>query len=150
MSKEQEIHTLLNQMYTVELVLRSFRGQPKTYCGVTLYDNESHTLEAIAENPGISQAQLSQRMCRTKGATSVMVDKLMEKGLILRQRESEDRRRCVLTLTALGRQVNQAHVAFDSAHAAKVSAALELDEEDFRRANQVIAQLIDFHREYSK
>ena len=99
MTAEKEIAHLINQLYTVETLMKVFHRDPHSYCGVTLYDCEAHTLEKIAENEGLSQAQLTRMTFRTKGATSVMVDKLIQKGLVYRDRPEKDRRQCLLRLT---------------------------------------------------
>ena len=75
-----------------------------------LTPTEAHTLKMIALNEGISQTELSEQMYRTAGATSVMVDKLVEKGLVHRQRVDGDQRRYLLTLTDRGRLVHASHI----------------------------------------
>ncbi len=67
--------------------------EPKYYgTEELLYTNEVHTLKIIAQNEGITQKQLTDKMFRTKGATSVMIKKLEKKGLIIRQEDKMDAR----------------------------------------------------------
>ena len=82
MSKPDCFTALLDQFYNMERIIAAIEKQPKTYEGVSLHANETHTLKLIAQFEGISQADLSERMYRTKGATSVAVDKLVKKGQI--------------------------------------------------------------------
>lgn len=148
MSVENEINQLINQIYTVELVLKTFHARPRKYEGVLLYDSEAHTLEVIAGNEGISQTQLGELTFRTKGATSIMVDKLIEKGLICQQRIKSNRRCCALTLTDLGHAVNQAHMAYDAAHAKMVAESVKIDEASLHSANQILTCIIDFYTNF--
>lgn len=145
MSVENEISQLINQIYTVELVLKTFHARARKYEDVLLYDSEAHTLEVIAGHEGISQTQLGELTFRTKGATSIMVDKLIEKGLVCQQRMENNRRCCTLTLTDLGRAVNQAHMAYDAAHAKMVAESVEIDAASLHTANQILSRLIDFY-----
>ena len=147
MSTVEEISKMIEQLYTIDRIITAMQKKPHTYEGVRLYANEAHTLKAIAEEEGISQAALSDRMIRTKGATSVMVDKLVEKGLVLRERERGNQRRYLLTLTDKGRRVNAAHLAFDMAHADDLALALELSEAELSTVNRTLQKTIRFYSE---
>lgn len=150
MSAANEINRLIDQVYTIELLLKSFHAKPRSYDGLTIYDSETHTLKIIAENEGISQTQLSERTFRTKGATSLMVDKLIEKGLIRRQRTPDDQRRYFLALTDKGRAVHLSHLAYDKAHAEMVAAASGIGQEDLKLTNGVLERLITFYEKYQQ
>ena len=117
MSSINEIAKLVESLYAVDRILTAIQKKPNEYAGISLYASEAHTLKLIAQNEGISQMELSEQMYRTKGATSVMVDKLVEKGLVNRNREEGNQRRYLLTLTELGRVVSQAHMDYDDEHA---------------------------------
>ena len=142
MSKEEQISVLIEQMYNLDRILAALEKRPRSYLGVSLYSNESHTLKQIAQNEGISQAELSERMYRTKGATSIAVDKLVEKGLIRREREEGNQRRYLLTLTDLGREVNKAHLRYDEEHALWASEHLGASEEELETTSRVLDQVI--------
>lgn len=150
MSVSNEIYHLINQLYTVELIMKALRVRPRNYLGEELYDNESHTLEMIVENEGISQAGLTEKMFRTKGSTSVMVDKLIEKGLVSREKSESDRRYCVLVPTEKGREVNQAHINRDMEHASIVAESIDLCEEELKETNKSLEKLIEFYTEFQK
>ncbi|XCP85552.1 MarR family transcriptional regulator [Roseburia hominis] len=150
MSVSTEIYHLINQLYTVELIMKALRVRPRDYLGEELYDNESHTLEMIVENEGISQAGLTEKMFRTKGSTSVMVDKLIEKGLVFREKLDSDRRYCVLIPTEKGRKVNQAHIKRDMEHASIVAESIDLCEEEVKQTNESLEKLIGFYTEFQR
>ena len=72
---------LIDQFYTIEKVVNDLEKAPRSYgTNQKFYSNETHTLKKIAEHEGISQKELSVKMYRTKGATSVMIEKLLKKG----------------------------------------------------------------------
>lgn len=150
MSVSNEIYHLINQLYTIELIMKALRVRPRNYLGEELYDNESHTLEMIVENEGISQAGITEKMFRTKGSTSVMVDKLIEKGLVSREKSESDRRYSVLVPTEKGREVNQAHINRDMEHASIVAESIDLCEEELKETNKSLEKLIEFYTEFQK
>lgn len=150
MSVANEINHLINQIYTAELILKGFHVRPRAYGDTVLYDSETHTLEVIADNEGITQTQLGELTFRTKGATSIMVDKLIQKGLVYQQRDENNRRRCQLFLTELGRTVNKAHKAYDAAHSERIAALSGIDEEDLHEVNETLSHLIDVYMQFFK
>ncbi|MCI8969926.1 MAG: MarR family transcriptional regulator [Oscillibacter sp.] len=142
---------LLDQFYNMERIITAIEKQPKTYEGVSLHANESHTLKLIAQSEGISQADLSERMYRTKGATSIAVDKLVKKGLIRREREEGNQRRYLLTLTGLGWRVHEAHLRYDAANAEWAAGLLDLTEQDLETTIRTLDRVITLYsRRYLK
>jgi DNA-binding MarR family transcriptional regulator len=59
-------------------------------------------LTLIAENPGISQTALSQASGRDKSSMTPVLDDLVRRGLVRRQRTHDDRRAYRLSLTPSG------------------------------------------------
>lgn len=145
MSIPEYVSSLIEQMYSLDRILSAMEKQPKSYFGVQLYSNESHTLKLIAQNEGICQADLSERMYRTKGATSIAVDKLVNKGLIHREREKGNQRRYLLTLTDLGRQVNEAHLRYDDEHTRWAAKRLGLPEDELKTTVHVLDRIIELY-----
>lgn len=145
MSSVNQIATIIDDLYAVDRIITALQKKPNEYAGTSLYANEAHTLKLIAQNEGISQAALSEKMYRTSGATSVMVDKLVKKGLVNRRREVGNQRRYLLTLTERGRVVSQAHVAYDYRHARCVSEGLGLSEEELSITEKSLSRIIDFY-----
>ena len=60
------------------------------------------TLTLIGANPGISQTTLSQAAGRDKSSMTPVVDDLVRRGLVARQRTHDDRRAYRLRLTPAG------------------------------------------------
>ena len=144
----EEISKMIEQLYTMDRIISAMQKKPHDYGGELLYANEAHTLKAIAQNEGISQTELSDLMFRTKGATSIVVDKLVEKGLVNRRRVDQDQRRYLLSLTELGRQVHDRHLARDEAHAQWVAEQLGLEEDALRTTNDALSRFIQFYSDH--
>ncbi len=60
------------------------------------------TLMLIGRNPGISQTALSQANGRDKSTLTPVLNDLVKRGLVKRERTPDDRRTYQLTLTAAG------------------------------------------------
>jgi DNA-binding MarR family transcriptional regulator len=63
------------------------------------------TLTLIARNPGISQTELSQANGRDKSSLTPVVEDLVRRGLVERNRVDSDRRAYRLNLTPAGHKV---------------------------------------------
>lgn len=135
----------IEKLYTIDRIITAMQKRPHCYAGEPMHSNEAHTLKTIAENEGISQAELSEQTLRTKGATSVMVDKLVQRGLVHRERESGNQRRYLLTLTERGWAVHQAHMAYDEAHARHAAQALGMSEAELVDLDNKLQRIIDFY-----
>lgn len=145
MSSVDEISKLIDDLYAIDRILTAMQKTPNEYEGAILHANEAHTLKLIGLNEGTSQAELSEQMYRTNGATSVMVDKLVKKGLVNRQREDGNQRRYLLTLTEYGRKVNKAHMAYDLQHAHWAAEQLGLSEEELQVTNHALEKIIEVY-----
>ncbi len=53
---------------------------------------------------GLTMSEVSRRMMVSNGATTSLVDRLVEDGLVLREAHPEDRRTTILHLTSQGRE----------------------------------------------
>lgn len=148
MKNTDELIRLVENFYEVERVVGALDKVPRSYdTEYLLYTNEVHTLKMIAQNEGINQKTLSERMLRTKGATSVMVDKLMQKGLVVRKPSEEDARIMNLFLTPEGRKVNKAHICYDEKKIGIWRESLNITDSQVRTANEVIGEFVRFCRE---
>jgi len=81
----------------------------------------------------------------SKQAAGQLVDALVLRGYLERQADPEDRRKLTVTLTERGRAAADVQIAAREAVDAKLMAIV--GEEDFLRAKQVLAALIDIGRE---
>jgi len=60
-------------------------------------------LRVLAEHPGLSINDLAERTMTHQSSVSVVVSRLLMRGLVARQSSPDDRRRQLVTLTARGR-----------------------------------------------
>lgn len=75
------------------------------------------------------------------------VDKLVKKGLSLREREEGSQRRYLLTLTDLGRQVT-AHLCCDDDHTVWAARYLDLTEEELEVTIKTVDRIIALHSQH--
>ena len=144
MASPEELVKFVGHIYEMERFLRESMRRARYHDGVELFEGEIRTLQEISQREGISQAELSQRMVRTKGATSTVVDKLEGKGLVRRVRSDT---RCLLYLTDLGRQVQRAREIREQREANRVVEELPVELEDLAVANEVIEALLSYCRD---
>lgn len=77
--------------------------------GTDLYVKEIHTIEAIGKQPRVTVTQLARQAAVTKGAVSQIVNKLVDKGFVVKQRAETDNREIGLLLTDLGQVAFREH-----------------------------------------
>lgn len=94
-------------------LMEAYDGMPHKYGDSMLYQVESHTIEMIGMNPGITGAELAVRMKKTPSASSQIIRKLKKKALVFQERNSENNREYNLYLTDHGWEIYRAHAAVD-------------------------------------
>lgn len=70
-----------------------------------LTQKQTSVLWLIEANPGVSQIALANELGMDRASMMAIVDRLEERGLILRKRSAEDGRRQELNATAKGKKV---------------------------------------------
>ena len=80
--------------------------------GVSLYRSEIHTIKSIGDNPGINMTTLAEKMGVTKGAVSQTINKLVNKGLVVKASADDNAREILPQLTELGWKGYQDHERF--------------------------------------
>ena len=99
----------LQQFYRLMNLYQAAQKQPRKYReNLTLYAAQSHLMEVIGAQPGISGKEAAEQLAISKGAVSQTVKKLAEKGLILRM-PSVDGRESRLVLSPEGEKVYASH-----------------------------------------
>ena len=147
MSSTEAMFRTIEKLYAINHVLNAMQKKPHTYCGETIYANEGRTLKMIGQNHGISQAELSKKMYRTSGASSLIVGNLVERGLVKREREKGNSRRYVLSLTEKGQAINEAHAAYDEECARRANEVMGLSEEQLNELSETLGTFIDYASE---
>ncbi len=62
------------------------------------------TMQVIDEEPGIAVGAVAKSLNLTQATTTAVVKSLEERGLVRRKRDTQDRRRVLVSLTAAGRR----------------------------------------------
>lgn len=146
MNNTKLIARLVDNFYEVERMIENIEKEARNYnTSYTLYSNEVHTLKVIAEHEGLSQTELTAMMMRTKGATSVVLDKLVKKGLIIKK-PGEDQRFSQLYLTEKGWKVHNAHLKYDTEYIQPWFNQLDLTGEELEKTSEVLEKIIDYYK----
>ncbi|MCU1280043.1 MAG: hypothetical protein JWM53_3589 [bacterium] len=113
----------------------------QAYAAVELGGTQAKFLRQIGRGSRISQAELARATQTDPTLTGRVLQPLIERGLVRRQRSDEDRREYVLELTAAGRRARARVEKLRAQIAARVVDALdERDVEDFDRiAKKILA-----------
>lgn len=85
----------------------SFQAFAKLTGGIAVRPGRFATLLLIGRNPGISQTALSRANGRDKSSLTPVLNDLVRRGLVKRQRTPGDRRTYRLTLTQAGSKILQ-------------------------------------------
>ncbi len=145
MSHSNNPSNFIAMLYSVGHLLHRAELNPKYYgSDIQLYPNEAYTLRIISENQGISQKEVTQMMHRTKGATSVVIKALIQKGLVVTRNESPDMRISSLYPTQKGSQVALTHLDYDRRYIEKFLASEDIPPEDLLRVQQTLQTFITY------
>lgn len=148
MSDIEEAIRLIDNLYSVEKIVSAMEKEPKYYgTEEILYSNEVHTLKMIAQYEGMTQKELTDKMLRTKGATSVMIKKLEKKGLIIRREDERDARVFRLYLTEKGERVHRCHLKYDEEIVALWMRELNFSREEIADTNNFLEKFINYVEE---
>lgn len=72
-----------------------------------------HTLDAIERNPGLTSAELCEKMRRSKSFVSQILNKMENKGYLIRVEDELDAKKKHLFVTQAGKELCQQHNDFD-------------------------------------
>lgn len=119
-------------------VRQHFR-QVEQKCGVS--GSQVWILQEIASAPGIGVSELAGHLAIHQSTCSQLVEKLVIRGLIVKQRSKEDQRRVGLTLTARAAKVVGS--APGPAEGLFPDALKALSEAELRELNRALANVIE-------
>ena len=103
------LNELLVEMFNHILILEQKNLQDK---GVKLSMSEVHTLENIQKSESKTMSDVAKRSLVTQGTLTVAVNRLQEKGYIIREKDDVDRRIVRLNLTSRAMKVLEIHDQF--------------------------------------
>lgn len=89
-------------METVPAVMRFIRTEMRRRRGARISVPQWRTLALLGRAPGSSLSDVAEHLGVSRSTASVLVDRLVRRGLVERQRHPQERRRVRLSLTARG------------------------------------------------
>ncbi|HVO36307.1 MAG TPA: MarR family transcriptional regulator [Gemmatimonadales bacterium] len=99
---EAQIASVLNSLRRVVRVFRAMAQAAEEVLGIS--GAQHFVLQKLADAPALSLNDLAARTMTHKSSVSVVVKRLVDRGLVRRQRSAADGRGIVLTLTPAGRR----------------------------------------------
>ena len=75
---------------------------------------EAHTVTMVHLNPGITAKEISTKTARSQSSLSWMTSKLVEKGLLKAEKDTEDSRKIHLYVTEKGKELSINHMKYDT------------------------------------
>jgi DNA-binding MarR family transcriptional regulator len=121
---EQEYKAVVNNIL-VDIfndILKVEHKAIDSFAPTPLTMSEMHIIEAVGKNTNLQMSDIARSLRVTLPTLTVSVDRLEEKGYILRRRSEQDRRRISIDLTDKGTKAFRDHAEF---HAQMVEALFE-------------------------
>lgn len=115
-------------MDTVPPVMRFIRTEMRRHGCPALSVPQFRTLTYLRRQPGASLSGVAEHLGVTRAGASILVDRLVQNGLVQRVPAAEERRRSVLSLTGAGARLLEAARKGTCRRMAEVLAALSTDE----------------------
>lgn len=119
--------------------------------GMPLYPAEIHMLTTVDVLGGAGVTQLAGEFGVTKGAVSQQVAKLVDKGLLAKQPDPENKTRVIVTVTARGREASRNHLEFHKQHdRAFLDYLSRLDRESYAAVSEMAEEMDRWMERYLK
>jgi DNA-binding MarR family transcriptional regulator len=97
--------------------------------GIRLSMTEVHTLESIEKSSTKTMSDIAKRLLVTQGTLTVSVNRLVKKGFVWRQRDTEDKRIMRLELTPVAKEVLKVHDRFHASMIDSLIADMHVDDD---------------------
>ncbi len=140
-STKKIINELLVEVFNHIL---SIEGQTLRDRGIKLSMNEVHVLEAVEKTEIPTMTNISKRLRITVGTLTTSINRLVEKGYAKRQREQEDKRKVIVSLTSKAKEVLKIHDQFHNEMIDATFSDMKLEEDE------VLMQSLENLSEYFK
>ena len=102
-----------------------YDAMPHQYGDETLYQSEMHLIQAIGRTPNVTVTAIASTSSKTMSAYSQMVHKLIKRGFVNQQRNTQNNREYKLSLTEAGWEIYQLHEVFDEKCLQRTCAGLD-------------------------
>lgn len=95
------LSALINLVRAGESVMGRLNGQ---FAGLAITQSQFSALDALYHLGPLSQRELGEKIFKTSGNVTMVVDNLERAGMVRRERSETDRRRMAVSLTGKGRK----------------------------------------------
>lgn len=126
-SAREIINELLVEIFNRILTME---GQNLKDKGIKLSMSEVHVLEAIQNSEEATMSNVAKKLGITMGSLTTAINTLFQKGYVSRQRDSEDRRKVMVTLLPKALEVLKEHDEFHREMIDSIFEDLELEKDE--------------------
>jgi len=130
--------------YTMDKSIRSYRIYAQKQLrlkGYKITIDQWLIIKCILENPDITQQEMGEIVFKDNASVTRMIELLVKSGYIVRKPNAKDRRRVVLTVTALGKKI------IEDIHDVVIQnrrvALKDISPEDIQMVNRILNRMID-------
>ena len=103
-TETRALSALINLVRSAESVMGRLKGQ---FAGLAITQSQFSALDALIHLGPLSQRELGEKLFKTSGNITMVVDNLERAGLVRRGRDARDRRRVAVRLTPKGKRTIQ-------------------------------------------
>jgi DNA-binding MarR family transcriptional regulator len=112
-SKEQSVKEFIGEITTLSNKIRMLEKRAADFgTGELLTTFEIHVIDAIGADRGKTVSELAEWFMVTKGAISQVVGKLNHDGYVIKERNPDNGKEILLSLTPKGRKAMKGHAEF--------------------------------------
>lgn len=135
MERTELFAQLMDSLFSFSQVSGRNQNMPRTYgTDDMLYMAEVHLIRDIANYDGVTITQLASINQKSKSAMSQLIDKLLQKGLVKKEKHPDGNRQVAIYLTEKGDIINKFHARLDEQEYNKLLSKLGgYSDEDFRK-----------------
>lgn len=147
-TREVLFENLMDTIYEMSRLVKEYEMTPKYY-GIKqkLYMLEAHTIRRIGNQKNITISDLAEQTGRTKGSVSVLIDKLVEKRLVIKEQNNSDKRKWILKLTNLGQEVFNYHENLDRTNYSRILDCIkDISDSQIQETDNLISLIIRFSK----
>lgn len=141
--KKKNLPSLLENFLTTAESYQQLKSMPRTFGNnIQLYTSEINLLTAIGAEANSNLTALANRMDVSKSATSKCANRLIDKGLVQKERSEKRMREVEFSLTAAGASVYRQILNEDKQlHKRFTQAFLKLDKDETFIINHFLTEL---------
>ncbi|MBM7636456.1 MULTISPECIES: fatty acid biosynthesis transcriptional regulator FabT [Streptococcus] len=141
--EDSQVNDYLVDIFNNVLIIEENSLKVSRFSDVSI--KEMHTIDEIGKSPNITPSEVAKALMVTLGTVTTSLNKLEQKGYIIRTRSNIDRRVVHLSLTQKGRLVYRLHQRF---HKSMVERIIEgFDEDEARVMKKGLVNLHTFLEE---